>query len=176
MIANNPQLVLNNQILLTMIDYNIPFATNEEISKLIYDFYSFWELSQPEAGAEKIELQAKADLIRDYYIQLWDNIKLSDLYNPLENYNMIEDEQVKSDNDESVKNTGSEYPMNGNKRPVNTDESSGKRLYNSARSLTRHGNIGVMSSQQMQKQSRDLIVNIKKMYISEFKNCFMLCL
>lgn len=53
-------------------------------------------------------------------------------------------------------------------------ENTGKQDDDTHRKLYVHGNIGVMSTQQMIQQERDLIIDVLDFYIEKFKECFNL--
>lgn len=187
-VMDHPEMWLN-------IHWDVPFATNVEIKNLLRNKFGLWELTYNDIAIMERLIQSKADMIREFYKKLYANIQLETQYNPLENYDMIE-EGTYTDNsvsDTTSTNTGKsnsnnqtyQHPMDsGNKRPVgdvdtsssDTTTSKGTGKNNTVRThkLTRHGNIGVMAGQDMQMKSRELIVNLTARYCDEFKELFML--
>ena len=83
-------------------------------------------------------------------------------YEPIENYNMIEDENQNTDVETTLKNKNNVYGFNtssdtgiSNNYQDNTTNVKGK-FDDNHRQLTRHGNIGVTTSQQMLQSELDL--------------------
>lgn len=78
-------------------------------------------------------------------------------YNPIENYNMVEEGSDSGESSASGSNSDSSTSYNST-TPNLTDssESSSSASSSSSHSLTRSGNIGVTTTQQMLQQERDI--------------------
>lgn len=108
-------------------------------------------------------VQELADLNRDYYNHLYATTQYE--YNPIENYAMVEQE------DENINSNGvgSQYAENENRKiPISENDDSHSR----GRRLTRRGNIGVTTSQQMIESERNIIIKITEMYLNIFSALF----
>lgn len=104
----------------------------------------------------------QAELILQMFKLNW--VKIYDAYitdySPLENYNMIENEKIKSKIKNTSKVNGGMYAFNSSDVSPTNDASSesiseGNKEDND-RDLTRHGNIGVTTSQQMLQSEIEL--------------------
>lgn len=103
-----------------------------------------------------------ANIIYIKYIDNWNNIykAYTTKYEPLENYNMIENEKIKSKVKNTVSSASDTYGFNSDTSvPTGKVESEsiteGSKDDND-RDLTRHGNIGVTTSQQMLESEIEL--------------------
>ena len=100
-------------------------------------------------------------------------------YNPIENYNMEEQgTDNRSANSETLgkyaDTPGSELTGLIDGKYVSnathgTDKSSGEEKHY----FTRHGNIGVTTTQQMIEQERNIIIDLDMMIIDELKDLFI---
>lgn len=120
-------------------------------------------LDLEEKGSIPSALDLIADSIKLMYGDQWNRLfkaYIQDQYNPLENYSMIEEEKTASKiKNERSASTGS-YGFNS-ESAVPTDEGSGTSITSGSkddnqRELTRSGNIGVTTSQQMLQSEIDL--------------------
>ena len=175
--------------ILEQINFNVPFATDDIIldrMKRHYRMYSYlYKCIEDNIAA----LQDVADLKREYYKELYDTTQFE--YNPIENYNMVESEHI--DDKRTTDNSNVQTPHNwitsvkqggyeDGGTAVETSESTQTGTYTtednghnndlSDRTLTRKGNIGVTTTQQMIQSSRDIILNLIEMYVNEFADCF----
>lgn len=101
-------------------------------------------------------------IVATKFIDNWNNIykAYTTEYKPLENYNMIENEKIKSKVKNTVASASDTYGFNSDTSvPTGKVESEsiteGSKDDND-RDLTRHGNIGVTTSQQMLQSELDL--------------------
>lgn len=137
-------------------------------------------------GAEKItdsQMVSLANIIYKIYIKNWNKLyaTLSLEYNPISNYDMTESETVENEKtnsregSQSVSTTtsgnsadnvfgfnssgavgDSTTTTSATNSTTSTDSDSGSGTDNTERTLTRSGNIGVTTSQQMIESERDL--------------------
>lgn len=106
-----------------------------------------------------------ADVIYNRYGDNWNKIYdayFNNDYNPIENYSMIEEENQNTDMETTLKNKNNVYGFNtssdtgiSNNYQDNTTNVKGK-FDDNHRKLTRSGNIGVTTSQQMLESEIDL--------------------
>lgn len=178
---NNPNLVMNNHAIFLPLECGLTFASDADVSELLYNYYLTQECAYPNDALMARLLQTKADLIRDRYNKIYETTQYE--YNPIENYDMVEDGTEHVDS-ESKSHTSSdtrsnEFPMNSaTERPVGhgTGEGDGSASGNSDKThtLRRHGNIGVTTAQQMIQSERELIIDLLRLYCDEFSDYFMI--
>ena len=84
----------------------------------------------------------------------WATLNLD--YNPIENYNMTETESPAETTQSSTSNSGVYGYNSSTSVPADTASGSIVNTTQTARSLTRSGNIGVTTSQQMIEQERKI--------------------
>ena len=171
------------------IKFTVPFASDEVICKMMLKHYRMFSYIFKCVEDNVALLQDIADIKRDYYNKLYQTTLYE--YNPIENYNMVEKE---SGNISATTNGSNTQKPNNWKTIVSnkgygeagaaaeTTESAqvgtydtttaGNSNQNNNRTLTRSGNIGVTTSQQMIQSERDIILNLLEMYIKDFADCF----
>lgn len=107
------------------------------------------------------------EIWREYLAHWWDTMNYS--YNPIENYAMVE--QGKDTGTSNGDVTNRNY-SNANNESKNINGSTSNAGESSDHYLTRSGNIGVTTSQQMIQSERDLISNINLKLIHIFEPLF----
>lgn len=130
-------------------DYYLQHSGNKYISPIVDKLY---------LNNENTYLTKLASLIvlkfGDKWNRLYNTYFLTD-YNPLENYNMIEDENVNTDISVNTSNDNNTFGFNTistdgvSKDKSSIDTNTTGDFDNNYRKLTRSGNIGVTTSQQM---------------------------
>lgn len=141
-------------------EYVISHSGEKTVSPLLFRFSDMVEKQQ----ISTIEARTLVcDFIFNHYGENWTKIYSSYFeteYKPLENYSMIEQENAKtkiktvSSNNSSVYGFDSEEPVPSNEAGSETETSS--NADDNERKLTRSGNIGVTTSQQMLQSEIDL--------------------
>lgn len=156
------------------IDTTLTFLTDDNVVKLDIEYYYGHSnqkyisrlyqilLDKEEKGLINSALDEIAKTILTIYKDNWINIykAFTEEYNPLENYRMNEKENVKSKVITSVSGDSSTYGFNSDEAvPVaqasNSQTVEGAKDDNE-RDLTRSGNIGVTTSQQMLSSELEL--------------------
>ena len=189
-IENEPS---DPQNILYMLEHHLTFATDEEINRLIYQEYhnQYGIYNSPLEMLE--ELRAQIAMNGDYWEKLYETTKFE--YNPINNYDMAESEEdcrcgeseAQSTQTDSANGTttGRQYGYNESSATNTTQEvsQSGSTTGNSgrersrnreARTLTRSGNIGVTTTQQMIEQERNIIISVLRKYVESFRPFFMI--
>ena len=148
-----------------------------ELEKKIIEHYYFRQIGFETVGMFKFKLNMRMREIMPKMIQLYKTTQFN--YNPIENYNMVEQgtdkRQGKSESLGKYADTpGSELDGLKEGRYLTnathgTDESSGEEEHY----FTRHGNIGVTSSQQLIQQERDLIIDLDLKIINKLRDLFI---
>jgi hypothetical protein len=159
------------------IDYIYRWSGNKSISPLLAHLQNGTDIELDDSGYINL-----AGIVWAYYGTNWQKKweVLTATYDPLENYNMVETENAKDTDDSNTHVTGSAsgnntstdashgvYGYNSSSyvpadydsvdTQTNTDMSTGyDNEHNLNRTLTRHGNIGVTTSQQMAQSTLDL--------------------
>lgn len=159
------------------IDYIYRWSGNKSISPLLAHLQNGTDLELEDSGYELL-----AGIIWSHFgtnwIKKWEVLHAD--YDPLENYNMVEQENLTSNdqsgtdtfgsgvmNDTSTESSHYVYGYNSSSSvpaskddvltQTNTDLHTSQNLdHGMDRTLTRHGNIGVTTSQQMAQSSLDL--------------------
>lgn len=176
-------LVMNHPMIFKGIKFNLTWATDEEMHRLMYAYYATQDMAFPDESLMTLKIQLKADLISEYWNKLAELKKIE--YDPIENYNRYEesaDKNISSGNNSSkgVSNRF-EYPMNvaASKQTgkVDSNESGNfKSDTDNKHTAHIHGNIGVTTSQQMMQSEFDIqkiFSRMKQEYIKEYENLFM---
>ena len=159
------------------IDYVYRWSGNKSISPLLSHLQNGTDVELDESGYNNL-----AGIIWAYYGNAWTRkweVLTAD-YDPIENYNMVESETGRhtddstnhvtgsaANNDSLTHNSHGVYGYNSsNPAPADYDETTTEtntdistdydNTHNYNRTLTRHGNIGVTTSQQMAKSTLDL--------------------
>lgn len=186
-----------NPQMLDAVTFGLDFWSDADVRKAMKMHYLLQDWVYPDAKLMAAQLQAVADLQKDYYNKLWETTQYK--YDPIENYNMVEevikDKTTTTDNGTSTTHPGEEgyntrtdnynYPDDeGTEKRVaaNNDTITGSMVNDSSNTHTnereykfqRHGNIGVTTSQQMIDQERKLLIHIDEMYLREFDDYFMI--
>ena len=154
-----------------------------ELEKKIIDHYAMQQIGFETFGRFKYELNVRMREIMPYYVELYKTTLFE--YNPIENYNMTEgsEENVKSSGSsegtslEKFSDTPQSEVSNLDKYLSSATQNEGTNKSTGA-SDTKHtawrkGNIGVMSTQNLIQQERDIILNIDKLIIDELKDLFL---
>ena len=172
--------IVNNGAKLFDFDYPIWNEDHkEELEKKIINHYACRQIGFETFGRFKHELMTRMQEIMPYYVELYKTTQFK--YDPIENYNMVEE----GTDSGTIKNNGkninrySNTPM-GKIENLDThlteatiDDTTSNGTSESKHNFTRHGNIGVTSTQQLIQQERDLIINIDKMIIDYLKDLFL---
>lgn len=148
-----------------------------ELEKKIIEHYYFRQIGFETVGRFKFMLNVKLREIMPRYNKLYKTTVFN--YNPIENYNM--EEQGEDTREASGSSLGKfqETPQGEleslleGKYLTNathaSDESKGKDKH----TFSRHGNIGVTTTQQMIEQERKIIIDLDIMIIDELKELFI---
>lgn len=179
------QLVDKNVIM--WLTHSLPFATDEEINNQLYQEYHrcYGVYDTPEE--QLIEMQSYIDRMRGYWNEYYETTQYE--YNPIENYRMTETENREncsqgesvgqSTNNTSATTDQKQYGYNektptdvqketvGGKESRQTSQSDRARGKED-RTLTRAGNIGVTTTQQMIGAQRDVLVSVLNEYVHSF--------
>ena len=148
-----------------------------ELEKKIIEHYYFRQIGFETVGKFKFILNARLREIMPRMIKLYKTTLFE--YNPIENYNM--EEKGTDKRKASADNLGkfSETPQGELDNLIE-----GKYLTNATHGLekaesedthvfSRHGNIGVTTTQQMIEAERKVIIDIDLMIIDELKDLFI---
>lgn len=139
------------------IEYYYGHSSDKMISRLYEKM-----IDRESAGIIESSINAICNMITGFYRSNWDNVykAYSQEYNPLENYSMIEKENVNSKVKTSVASAQDVYGFNSNESvpasKVNNESTTEGSKEDNERDLTRSGNIGVTTSQQMLQSEIDL--------------------
>lgn len=153
--------------------------------------YYFREIGCETVGRFLIYLESTLNEIMPYYTQLYKTTTF--IYDPLLNYDLTEEitREIIGENSTSSTTTNNgetrsyDTPITRNdvykKSPSFINDTNDRTGYNgNANNKTNEvnrrntkGNIGVMSSQDLIKKERDLILNIDMMILDELENLFM---
>lgn len=152
-------------------------AHRGELEKKIIEHYYFRQIGFETVGRFKFKLNVRLREIMPRMNKLYKTTLFK--YNPIENYNMEEQGTDKrSANSESVgkyaDTPGSELDglLEGSyltNATHGTDKSEGSENHY----FTRHGNIGVTTTQQMIEQERNIIIDLDLMIIEELRDLFI---
>ena len=148
-----------------------------ELEKKIIEHYYFRQIGFETVGRFKFKLNTRLREIMPRMNQLYKTTLFK--YNPIENYNMEEQGTDKRSADSESLGKYAETPgseltglLEGSyltNATHGTDKSSGQDDHY----FTRHGNIGVTTTQQMIEQERNIIIDLDLMIIDELKDLFI---
>lgn len=155
----------------------------QELETKIVEHYYMSQIGFETFGRFKHELNTRMREIMPYYVELYKTTLFD--YNPIENYNMTEgsEDLASSEGSTNVKGLDkfSDTPQskveNLDKYFTNAtqteNEGTSKGSSKAERTAWRKGNIGVMSTQNLIQQERDIILNIDKLIIDELQDLFL---
>lgn len=148
-----------------------------ELETKIIEHYYFRQIGFETVGRFKFKLNTRLREIMPRMNKIYKTTLFK--YNPIENYNM---EEQGTDNRTANSETLGKYAdtpgseLDGLKEGKyltnathGTDTSSGEEKHY----FTRHGNIGVTTTQQMIQAERDIIIDLDLMIIDELKDLFI---
>lgn len=152
-------------------------AHRGELEKKIIEHYYFRQIGFETVGRFKFMLNVRLREIMPRMNKLYKTTLFK--YNPIENYNMEEKgEDKRTANGESL-GKFSETPQGKIDNVIDgkyltnathgTDKSEGKEEH----TFSRHGNIGVTTTQQMIEQERNIIIDLDLMIIAELNDLFI---
>lgn len=147
------------------------------LEKKIIEHYYFRQIGFETVGRFKFKLNARLREIMPRMNQLYKTTLFK--YNPIENYNM---EEQGNDKRKTGSETVGKYADTPDSELAGLLE--GKYLTNATHGtdksegeenhyFTRHGNIGVTTTQQMIEQERKIIIDLDLMIIDELKDLFI---
>lgn len=152
-------------------------AHRGELEKKIIEHYYFRQIGYETVGRFKFKLNTRLREIMPRYNKLYITTQFK--YNPIENYNMEEKGTDKRTAKSDTLGKYSDTPMGEvdglveGKYLTNathgTDKSEGEENH----TFSRHGNIGVTTTQQMIQAERDIIIDLDMMIIEELKDLFI---
>lgn len=148
-----------------------------ELEKKIIEHYYFRQIGFETVGRFKFKLNTRLREIMPRMNQLYKTTLFK--YNPIENYNMEEKgKDARKAGSETIgkyaDTPGSE--LNGlleGKYLTNATHGTDKSEGSEEHYFTRHGNIGVTTTQQMIEQERNIIIDLDLMIIEELKDLFI---
>lgn len=177
---------LNNGACLFDPDDKYPIWKEEhrpELEKKIVEHYAMRQIGFETFGRFKHEVNVRMREIMPYYNELYKTTLFE--YNPIENYNMTEGSEEQSatsgtselTNLEKFSDTPQTEITNLDNYVSSATQNEGKNT-SEGKSSNKHtawrkGNIGVMSTQNLIQQERDIILNLDKMIIDELKDLFL---
>lgn len=190
--------------LIQSLNHGLIFANDAAVNNALLTKYSLWDYLTP-CDADNLNiLNANINRWRDEANQLYKTTLFE--YNPIENYNMKEhskdvrtpdltDERTPDLTDEisyasSTTNSESDYDTprvlldkakseNGGSDTTThtrTDTTTHTGTDTNDHELTRAGNIGVTTTQQMIEQERKIIIDCLAWYVAKFEHCFTVSL
>lgn len=154
-----------------------------ELEQKILDHYWLRQIGFETFGRFKFHVNTRMREIMPKYVKLYDTTKF--VYNPIENYNMTEGSDQEnasttknlSDRLEKVSDTPQTSVSNLDKYMTaatqENAEATSEDKSSSKHTAWRKGNIGVMSTQNLIQQERDLIIDLDRMIIGELKDLFL---
>ena len=148
-----------------------------ELEKKIIEHYYFRQIGFETVGRFKFFLNTRLREIMPRFNKLYETTIFK--YNPIENYNMEEKGTDKRNAKGSTLAKYAETPQGEIDNLIEgkyltnathgTDESNGEENHE----FSRHGNIGVTTTQQMIEQERKIIIDLDLMIIDELKDLFL---
>lgn len=148
-----------------------------ELEKKIIEHYYFRQIGFETVGRFKFYLNTRLREIMPRFNKLYKTTIYK--YNPIENYNM---EEKGTDTRTANGETLSKYletPQNGvndlieGKYLTNANHGTDTTSGTDKHEFTRHGNIGVTTTQQMIEQERKIIIDLDLMIIEELNDLFI---
>lgn len=177
---------LNNGACLFDTDNKYPIwleSHRAELNEKIINHYYMRQIGFETFGRFRYELNTRMREIMPYYVELYKTTQFE--YNPIENYNMTEgseeDVTSKGTTEGNTVEKISDTPQNEitnidnymSSASKNEGKSSTEGESKNKRTAWRKGNIGVMSTQNLIQQERDIILNIDMLIIEELKDLFL---
>lgn len=148
-----------------------------ELEKKIIEHYYFRQIGFETIGRFIFQLNVRLREIMPRYNQLYKTTLFK--YNPIENYNMEEKgTDTRKANGETL-GKYSETPQGEinnlieGKYLTNATHGTDKTEGEENHTFTRHGNIGVTTTQQMIEQERKIIIDLDMMIIEDLKDLFL---
>lgn len=154
-----------------------------ELEKKIIEHYYLRQIGFETFGAFKFHLNVRMREIMPVYVERYKTTQFK--YNPIENYSMTEGSEENRSSEGSSSGNGTEKfsdtPM-GRIENLDTHLTTATKNESSAKSQSkddtkhtawRKGNIGVMTTQSMIQQERDIIINLDKEIIDELQDLFL---
>ena len=148
-----------------------------ELEKKIIEHYYFRQIGFETVGRFKFMLNTRLREIMPRMNKLYKTTLFK--YNPIENYNMEEKGTDKREAKSEGLGKFSETPQGEIQNVIDgkyltnasqaTDSNEGKEEHY----FTRHGNIGVTTTQQMIEQERKIIIDLDMMIINELNDLFL---
>lgn len=149
-----------------------------ELEKKIIEHYYFRRIGFETVGRFKFMLNTRLREIMPRMNKLYTTTLFK--YNPIENYNMEEKGTDNRTADSEGLNKFSETPQGPLSDVIDgkylttashgTDKSSAEEKHN----FSRHGNIGVTTTQQMIQAERDIIIDLDLMIIEQLNDLFLM--
>lgn len=177
---NYENLVMKKSDIFLPLTFGLDFMTDEEVREELKGHYLLEECVYEDSNLMTYMLQHKADEVKDYFNRLYRTTVYQ--YNPLENYRIVENEEsVNSSTASSSTNSQTdsfEYPMDTQVQKqtgkgVGTGSGSSSGKSEDKRNLVRSGNVN-KSAQEMIQAERDILLNIKELYLKQFSDYFMI--
>lgn len=148
-----------------------------ELEKKIIEHYYFRRIGFETVGRFKFKLNTRLREIMPRMNKIYQTTLFK--YNPIENYNM---EEEGTDNRKSASESLGKYsetpqgPLEDlieGKYLTNATHGTDKIEGEDKHKFSRHGNIGVTTTQQMIEQERNIIIDLDMMIIEELKDLFL---
>ena len=177
---NYENLVMNKGDIFLPLTFGLEFMTDEEVREELKEHYLLEECVYWDSNLMTYVLQHKADEVKDYFNRLYRTTLYK--YDPLENYKIVESEEGSNSSTASSSTNSQtdsfEYPMDtqnqkqtGKGLSTGSGSSSGKS--EDKRNLIRSGNVN-RTAQEMIKEEREILLNIKELYLKQFSDYFMI--
>lgn len=148
-----------------------------ELEKKIIEHYYFRQIGFETVGRFVFKLNERLRLIMPRINKIYKTTLFK--YNPIENYNMEEEgTDTRKANNETLSKY-SETPPNelqdfkDGKYLTSVNHAEDENTGEDKHVFTRHGNIGVTTTQQMIEQERNIIIDLFAMVIEELKTLFL---
>lgn len=165
------RLVENN---VKIFDFIYPFWNKDDkatFESLFIKRFYFRQIEAETVGKFKFKLEAKLLEIMPYYCNIYKTTIYN--YNPIENYNMTEvgqDSDISESTSKFLDTPQNEITnMDNYLTEANKGDSTVVRNHN----LSRNGNIGVTTTQQMIQQERDITINLFTLILDELSCLFL---
>lgn len=148
-----------------------------ELEKKIIEHYYFRQIGFETVGRFVFKLNTRLREIMPNMIKLYATTKYQ--YNPIENYNMEEEGTDVNKNDSESLAKYSETPQGEvnnlieGKYLTNATHGTGKNSTETKHTFSRHGNIGVTTTQQMIEAERKIVLDIDLLIIDNLKDLFL---
>ena len=154
-----------------------------ELNEKILNHYMFRQIGFETGARFKFEINKKMREIMPYYVKIWKTTLFE--YNPIENYNMEENSKDTSKASESGTNADtmkhSDTPQGTIERidnylsaaTKNDATHSNKSDSEVNHEASRHGNIGVTSTQQLIEMERKVTIDVDMMIVRDLGDLFL---